>query len=187
MILSKKYLNEMVQQNVLLESKQFFDSKRSEFDSYDIFFSYSFADKEFAAIVVQLLEKHGFSVYIDYKDKELDRNKVDRKTADTLAKAMNKCRCLLYLHSKSSKISKWCPWELGYMSGKKNFRCATVPLIDTDEKYEHQEYLLIYPYIDYEKSNGAKKEFMFWVNDVNDSKTYVSLKDFINGHSLGTH
>lgn len=177
----------MVQKRELFESKEFYHSEREQLNVYDIFFSYSYQDIDYAGMVVQLLEKQGLSVYIDYKDNRLDRDNVNRKTADTLAKAMNKCSCLLYMHSKSSKISKWCPWELGYMSGKKNFKCATIPIVDDNENYVHQEYLLMYPYIDYAKTSGTKNEFIFWVNDIENSNKYVELEDFIKGHTLVLH
>lgn len=187
MLLSKKYLNEQVQQKTINESTVFLDSKRTTLNAYDIFFSYSFNDKHFALLIVQLLEKQGFTVYIDLDDDRLKRDNVSRKTVERIANIMDKCKSLIYLHSKSSKVSKWCPWELGYMSGKKNFRCATIPLVDDNEMYEHQEYLKIYPYVEWNTITGKPKEYIFSVHEVTNWNIYTTLKHYVNGQQPTEH
>ncbi len=180
MILSKQYLNELTQKKALDESVVYFSKrKKEEREDYDIFFSYSYNDKEFALTIVQLLEKCGYNVYIDLKDNELDRNNVGIETVKKIAQSMDKCRGLLYLYSKASSVSRWCPWELGYVSGKKSFRCAKLPLIQSSkDTYEKQEYLEIYPTIEYAKVSGTEKN-EFWVYE--SAKKYTTLRKWING------
>ena len=98
---------------------------------------------------------------------------------------MKKCKALLYLYSPSSAVSKWCPWEVGVFSGIKNFRCANLPIVEREkEEYKNQEYLELYPYVEYELIQG-KPQYDFWVCE-NDFK-YTSLKNWINGQQLVNH
>lgn len=182
MILNKQFLNQTVTEKILKES--YFFSQKEEKSEYDIFISYSWNDREFAYKIVYLLEQCGYSTYVDYKDIKLDRAVVNEDTARELALKMKKCKALLYLHSPSASVSKWCPWEVGYFSGIKNFRCANLPLTENAaENFKNQEYLEIYPFIDYEK--GKLGGYDFWVND--DDGNYVSLKQWINGKKPFKH
>lgn len=186
--LSKKYLNELEdKQKRIFESISVQDSFPSieRGVTFDIFLSYSYSDKTYAIKIYKLLLRCGFTVYIDLKDDKLDREDVDEKTARRIAKIMNNCGCLIYVHTPSAKVSKWCPWELGYMSGKTNFRCCVIPLIEDKEDFPHQEYLGLYPVIDYEKIQG-KEEYTFWAN-IYRTKKYVNLKEFINGKNPYEH
>lgn len=183
MFISKQYLNELTQKKILKEDKLFINDHAKKIrDNYDVFLSYSIHDKEFAIKLVQLLENHGFFVYIDLNDNSLDRNNVNGTTAKKLAEKMDKCKSLIYLYSKASSVSKWCPWELGYVSGKKNFRCAKIPLVlnNNDQNYEKQEYLEIYPTIVLAKPTNGD-ELMLWAKDAN--QKYITLVKWINGEN----
>jgi len=80
-------------------------------------------------------------------------------------------------------VSKWCPWELGYFSGKKKFRCASLPLNDAAESdFPNQEYLQIYPYVDFKKSNQSQ-DYEVWINDP-ETKKSITLHKWINGLKL---
>ena len=108
MILSKQFLNEQVQKRNLQENFRYdgiFYEKRQELDQYDVFVSYSWNDRSYADKIVQLLEKCGYTVYIDYNDKRLDRNNVSEETAKCIIIEMKKCKGLLYLYSPSSSVS----------------------------------------------------------------------------------
>lgn len=180
MILSKQYLNELKDKKIVTDSMSLLESKYdSKKQTYDVFFSYSSMNKNFAIMIVQLLEKCGYSVYIDLYDKRLNRDKVDKNTAKILANAMKKCKGLIYLHSSASKVSKWCPWELGYFSGTNNFMCANVPMTEMkNEKYEGQEYLDIYKDIEYSAVKN-KSKYDFWVYDKD--RYYVTLREWLDG------
>lgn len=179
MILSKQYLNELVQKGIIQESISIKHSESFDTLSYDVFLSYSSGDKEYAIKVMQLLQQCGYTVYIDVADDSLNKNRVTAKTAKILAKRMDKCKGLLYLHSSRASVSKWCPWELGYFTGAKKFRCAKLPLKEKDNNpYEGQEYLEIYYYVDY-ATHKSSNENDFWVN--NDNGDYVTLKQWLNG------
>ena len=183
MILTKQFLNEQIRGKVLDENLKF--KKKQELDSYDVFISYSWNDRAYAYKVLKLLERCGYTAYVDFNDLKLDRAKVDESTAKRLVEKMKKCKGLLYLYSPSSSVSKWCPWEVGVFSGIKNFRCANLPIVDksTDE-YKNQEYLELYPHIEYAKIAG-KNEYDFWICE-SDEK-YTSLKSWINGEKPFVH
>lgn len=188
MILSKQFLNEQVQKRNLEERFSYgglFHSARQELDQYDVFISYSWNDRSYADKIVQLLEKCGYTVYIDYNDNRLDRNNVSEDTAKRIISEMKKCKGLLYLYSPSSSVSKWCPWEVGVFSGMKSFRCANLPLVQNKyDDFKKQEYLEIYPYVDYEKVQD-KEQYDFWVCE--SDKKYTSLKRWLNGGNLTEH
>lgn len=184
MILNKRFLNEQVTKRYIYENYLYHSDTAQS--SYDIFISYSWNDRSYADKIVQLLKRCGYSVYIDFNDRNLKYNRIaSQETATHLLNEMKKCKCLLYLHSKNSFLSKWCPWEVGVFSGIKNFKCANLPLTEGyNENFKNQEYLDIYPYIEYEKAANTDK-YDFWVCE---SETkYTTLSAWINGHPLCEH
>lgn len=184
--ISKRFLNELCDRRIIRESFSINDSNRidSNDKQYDVFLSYCYVDKSFAIKIVNLFEKMGFSVYVDIRDPKLSRSKVDKKTVERISSIMNRCKSLVYVHTASATMSKWCPWELGYMSGKKNFRCATILLTEDKEDFPRQEYLDIYPYLDYEKDNQGI--YQLWAKDL-DSSAYINFRAYINGKDLYVH
>ena len=187
MILSKQFLNEQVQKRVLREDFSYGEpfGRRAVLDSYDVFISYSWNDRPYADKVVQLLEKCGYTVYIDYNDSRLDRANVSEETAKRIIDAMKKCKGLLYLYSPSSSVSKWCPWEVGIFSGMKNLRCANLPLTEGyNEDFKTQEYLEIYPYVEYDTvaENGRNE---FWI--LESPNKYIALSRWLNGQTPYVH
>lgn len=194
MILNREYLESVsqssrmelahAQEQVLNENRTIRFAKQS----YDLFLSHSYLDKPLVYTVIDLFNDAGFSVYVDWIiDTKLDRSKVDRATAETLRERMDTCQALAYISTKNIADSRWCPWELGYVDGKKNGRCAILPILASSrDTFIGQEYLGLYPYIDYETpKGGAKKEF--WVNDPQDSSLYVSLKQWLGGKDPYKH
>ena len=162
---------------VLAHSEMRADGKKEK--SYDIFLSHSSLDKIKVLALVDLFNKAGFSVYVDWiEDTQLDRNNVTVDTAKILRQRMNSSMGLAYVSTSNIAKSKWCPWELGYFDGKKKSRCAILPIMDSE--FKGQEYLGLYPFIDYEKNQG-KNTYNFWVNDPNNKQVYVSLKQWLGG------
>ena len=187
MILSKRFLNEQVQKKVIRGDSSYGElfCRRQELSSYDVFISYSWNDRSYANKVVQLLEHCGYTVYIDYNDNLLNRSNVSEETAKRIIQAMKKCKGLLYLYSPSASVSKWCPWEVGVFSGIKDFKCANLPLTeDYNEDFKKQEYLEIYPYVEYDKTRETGKD-EFWIHDGPDK--YVTLSGWLDGRSPYVH
>lgn len=194
MFLNKPYLSNIaketrmdsttVRTQVLHENHQIFFAKRA----YDVFLSHSYLDQPLVYTIVDLFNAAGYSVYVDWMvDTQLDRNEVTAATAKTLRTRMDTCQGLAYIATANISNSKWCPWELGYMDGKKNGRCAILPVLDNQTStFSGQEYLGIYPYIDYEKTSKSG-QYDFWVNDPTDRQKYVSLKDWLKGEDPYKH
>jgi hypothetical protein len=66
----------------------------------------------------------------------------------------------------------WVQWELGLGDGQKNGKVAIVPILtnfDPNPSFYKQEYLGLYPYIDYTNSS-------LWVN----GKIYMRIKEWLN-------
>lgn len=194
MLLSKEFLREqankrksafahgeIIGNNDYLASH--YDSKEGK--SYDVFLSHSSLDHDLILELVDLFNKSGYSVYVDWiEDRELDRSKVSKDTAALLRRRMDKSRSLAYISTKNISNSKWCPWELGYFDGKKNERCCILPIM-SGNTFEGQEYLGLYPYLTYEKFKDRDK-YDFWVNEQKSSK-YVRLASWLSGKAPCNH
>ena len=170
MILNEIFLR---QRNVLAHSR--FDSRETQIlnenhqifektKKYDLFVSHSYLDKSLILSLVELFNEAGHSVYVDWiNDPNIDRSKVNRQTAELLRTRMDECKGLAYIATSNIVSSRWCPWELGYADGKKNGKCAILPILKgNNSSYKGQEYLELYPYIDYEKPKNQDK-YVFWV------------------------
>lgn len=157
-------------------------------NKYDIFLSHSYLDREEVLSLVQLFNRCNYSVYVDWiEDYQLDRNNVSADTAELLRQRMNESRGLAYLATGNSTNSKWCPWELGYFDGKSgNARCCILPILNyTSHTYQGQEYLGLYPYLQYDKY-ADNDYYDFWVHEQNSSK-YVPLRLWLNGTDPVSH
>lgn len=163
---------------ILNENRRIYNRR----DKYDLFLSHSYLDKDLVYSLVELFNKAEYSVYVDWMvDTQLDRTKVNASTANQLRSRMQMCNGLAYVSTTNIVQSKWCPWELGYVDGNKNGRCAILPIMKTsNEHFNGQEYLGLYPYIDYE-TNRENKKYEFWVNDPNDNQKYIALRKWLSG------
>ena len=123
---------------------------------FDIFLSHSFLDKEIIKGIFITLSKRGYRVYVDWiVDPHLNRSDVDKKTADLIRKRMKQSKSLIYATSVNANVSKWMPWEIGFMDGYTPHRCAILPVSQVQkEDYKGKEYLSLYPYL--------KKDLTLW-------------------------
>lgn len=161
---------------ILYENIQLYSSR----DKFDLFLSHSYLDKELVYSLIELFNESGYSVYVDWvMDTKLDRSKVNADTADLLRTRMQDCQGLAYVSTTNITQSKWCPWELGYVDGYKNGRCAILPIMEA-KYFKGQEYLGLYPYIDYGKVKESEK-YEFWVHDPNDNQKYIALGKWLEG------
>ena len=120
-------------------------------DRYDIFLSHSFRDRDLIVGTRKLIMQRELSVYVDWiDDGDLDREAVDGETAARLRDQMRRCDTLFYAHSPSAKLSRWCPWELGYFDALQHpdRQVFVLPVVDGGKGYPGQEYLSLYPVVD---------------------------------------
>ena len=130
--------------------ERIYESKNVEANAFDIFLSHSSKDAEIVLGILEKLKSLGYTVYVDWiDDTQLDRNNINSSTSNTLKIRMNQSKCLLYATTEHSQQSKWMPWELGYMDGRKE-KAAIMPIFASESQSSHsykgQEYLGIYPY-----------------------------------------
>lgn len=125
------------------------------YKTYDVFLSHSFKDADIILGLKDYLETVlKLTVYVDWiDDKQLDRSKVNRETADLLRKRMSRCKSLFYAVSINSQESRWMPWELGYFDGLKNGKVAIVPIAkNSNDLFTGEEYLQLYQTVQIENN-----------------------------------
>lgn len=172
------------QQRIITENNRLYKATVN----FDIFLSHSSLDHDEVLNLIQLFNKSGYSVYVDWiYDKQLDRSNVTAKTAETLRERMNQSKGLSYLATSNASQSKWCPWELGYFDGKSgNSRCCILPVLSYEAStYNGQEYLGLYPYLEYAPRQDTGK-YDFWVHEQGSSK-YIKLDCWLNGQAPCEH
>lgn len=118
---------------------------------------HSHHDKELAEGLQVWLAEQGVDLYIDWKDSAMPETP-DRETAKRIQNRIQTSQWFLFLATANSKASRWCPWELGYADGKKNWdQIAVVPTADGRGTYGN-EYLQLYRRVD---ANSLNQLFLF--------------------------
>ncbi len=155
-------------------------------NTYDLFISHSFKDKDFVIGLYHLFTVAGYNVYIDWiNDPALDRSSVTAETAATIRKRIAHSKGLSYISTGNSSTSKWCPWELGVADGMHN-RVCILPIMNSATYFKGQEYLGLYPYLEYEKVFEQEK-YDFWVHNQQDPKEYIILSAWLKGYNPNRH
>lgn len=157
-------------------------------NKFDVFLSHSSLDHDEVLNLIQLFNQCGYSVYVDWiYDSQLNRSDVSKETAKLIRIRMGQSKGLSYLATSNSASSKWCPWELGYFDGmSENSRCCILPVLSYNaSSYDGQEYLGLYPYLDYSKYANSDN-YDFWVHEQRTSK-YIVLSAWLNGLDPSEH
>ncbi|WP_313253795.1 toll/interleukin-1 receptor domain-containing protein [Empedobacter sp.] len=175
------YLKNLATKNKrLFESEQrtFSDKRIPESTIFDIFLSHSFLDKDEVQGLYQELTDFGFKVYVDWiVDPHLDRTNVTKSSAKLVQSRLKASRTLLLAISTNATMSKWMPWELGYVDGNTN-KCAIIPVSkerDPVKAFKGTEYLLLYPFIKKAPTNKGKDKL--WV--IENEHSYVVFDSWI--------
>ena len=187
MILTERHLRNAASEARRQPLYESYTRRATVFDSdikYDLFISHSFQDKELVAGLACIFREAGYTIYIDWlNDSGLDRSNVTPDTAKKIQKRIEGSKGTAYISTSNSTSSKWCPWELGVSDGF-NGKVCILPIMNSST-FKGQEYLGLYPYLDYETNQTGKYDF--WVTDQNNSKKYVSLRAWLNGKELYIH
>lgn len=172
----KKSLSETADFILKMASLEFSEDK-----IYDIFISHSYSDADEILRVKTIIEEIGFTTYVDWiVDKQLNRAKVNKETAEILRKRMKRCKSLFFVSSENSPSSKWMPWELGYFDALKG-KVAILPISSSSEttnEYRGQEYLGLYPYVTKDPIKGSGK-ITLWVHE--NANTYIVFEKWLEG------
>ncbi len=174
---SSSYLKQLSANKSSTVRDRLFSESRKTHSSFDIFLCHSFLDKEeVEGIYIELTDK-GFSVYVDWiVDPQLDRNNVTKESAEVVRKRLRMSKSLLLAISTNASMSKWMPWELGFIDGHTG-QCSIFP-VSRDQAppttFKRSEYLLLYPYLKRATITSYTPE-LFITESANN---YVSLENW---------
>jgi len=176
---TSNYLKNLSQRTPLNESQRMFSESKSK-TSFDIFLCHSFLDKDEVKGLFIELTKMGFSVYVDWiVDPQLDRNNVTKESATIVRNRLHSSKSLLLAISVNASISKWMPWELGYVDGHTS-NCAIVPVsrdATPPSSYKGVEYLSLYPFIS--RIEDTNNQMRLWT--VEQADKFVLFESWVGG------
>mgnify|MGYP001104598987 CR=1 FL=1 len=168
--------------------QRLFESQRADTEPFDIFLSHCSKDADVVLGLLEKLNEFGYVVYVDWiDDPQLDRSNVTKATANVLRERMNQSKCLFYATTINSTQSKWMPWELGYIDGRKD-KSAILPIFESEssstQNYKGQEYLGVYPYC-IEATTKNTNVNKLWICESED--IYVLFDDWLKGKKPYKH
>ena len=121
-----------------------------------IFLSHSHQDKDKVEQAKIFFEHLGISIYVDWMDETMPE-RTDGVTAKKIKSKIIENEKFVLLATNRAVSSKWCNWEVGigdtYKLSKDNI--AILGLADNNRHWTGNEYLQIYPSIEYQ--NGTSK------------------------------
>ncbi|MBI2839276.1 MAG: toll/interleukin-1 receptor domain-containing protein [Acidobacteria bacterium] len=149
-------------------------------ESSDLFLAHSSQDKgDVLNGAIKTLQDGGARVYADFLDPVANAlsppdfgNFFDQAIRDT--------RRLVVLLTEKTATSRWVPWELGLAHGVHEVnRAAVWPINDTgaDEIWARQEFLLVYPSIEWVRFKGNDQ--YQWAVRVPSNGEYWSLEQWL--------
>lgn len=78
-----------------------------------------------------------------------------RMTAERIQRKIRDLDWFLFLATPNSTSSKWCPWEIGYADGMKDYeKLLIIPTSDQSGRWYGNEYLQLYQQIEPTKGGG---------------------------------
>lgn len=154
------FRNTAVNENVVgasLKEIRNFSAKSASKLKPNVFLSHKHDDIDDLKGVIGELENHGAKVYIDSMDNKMPEQTCG-DTAVRIKEVIKFCDKFILLATDKAIESYWCNWELGFGDTHKYVNnIALLPIKEKgsyDFKYKGNEYLQIYPQIDYENGLG---------------------------------
>ncbi len=142
--------------------------------AHNTFLSHSSKDDEVIPVVVEILESHGATVYVDKKDSALG-NLNPKEIASSLREKIASTRKFVTFASSNIRDSKWVPWEIGLADGyKRSANVAIFPAPDKahDFRWTEQEYLGIYDRVVWGCLRGEERhKWLVWNHVANTATT----------------
>ena len=104
---------------------------------------------------IELIKSCGVDVYIDWMDEGMPK-KTCSKTAERIKDKIEKCDKFILVGTEGAINSKWCNWELGIGDVRKHedANLAILPIKRNYSDYSGNEYIELYPTIQYEDGNS---------------------------------
>lgn len=148
--LQKSFINESLNKTKTFSAKTAYDTKTTVFLSHK---HKDIEELEEATGVIELLEDLDVKVYIDSMDNKMPEQ-TSGETAARIKEVIQYCNKFILLATEKAIESYWCNWELGIGDVHKFERhIAILPVKEKgqyNQQYKGNEYLQIYPHIDYE-------------------------------------
>lgn len=144
-------IQESVISKSLTESRAF-NATNAKPTQHDVFLSHKHDDLKDLQGVMGLLEKAGARIYIDSMDNKMP-GQTSGETALRIKEIIKYCKKFILLATDKALESFWCNWELGIGDIHRYIdHIAILPIKEkgeTNSQYKGNEYLQIYPSIDY--------------------------------------
>jgi hypothetical protein len=125
-----------------------------------VFLSHKHSDLDDLQGVMGILEEHGAKIYIDSMDNKMPEQTTG-DTAQRIKEVIKFCKKFVLLATDNAIESYWCNWELGLGDTHRYIEhIAILPMKEKnsyDYNYKGNEYLQIYPSIDYEDGTNRYK------------------------------
>jgi metal-dependent hydrolase (beta-lactamase superfamily II) len=108
------------------------------------FLCHSHKDKDLAKGLQVIFQENGLKLYIDWQDEKMP-DQPDKITAERIKSKIKSLNLFIFLATKNSTESKWCPWEIGYADAAK-FRNDIIIIATQDNSgnFYGNEYLRLY-------------------------------------------
>lgn len=180
--LQKSIINENLSKIKTFSANSAYDTKTTVFLSHK---HKDIEEIEEATGVIEMLEDLGVKVYIDSIDNKMP-NQTTGETAARIKEVIKYSDKFILLATKKAIESYWCNWELGIGDVHKfQSHIALLPVKEkgeSDSQYKGNEYLQIYPHIDYRdgttyyRNNGGLIPKGYYVVEPKNKKgvTYIT-------------
>lgn len=187
--LQKSIITESLNKTKTFSARDAYETKTTVFLSHK---HKDLEDIEEATGVIEMLEDLDAKVYIDSMDNKMPEQTTG-ETAARIKEVIKYCDKFILLATAKAIESYWCNWELGVGDVHKfQSHIAILPIKEKgecDSQYKGNEYLQIYPHIDYRdgttyyRNSGGIIPKGYYVVDPKDKEgvTYITaLKTWLN-------
>lgn len=178
------YLKNLSRRKTVLFSQEMINESKKAHTSFDIFLSHSYLDKEEVEGLYIELRSQGYSVYVDWiVDPQLNRTNVTKESAKLIQTRLKMSKTLLLAVSTNASLSKWMPWELGYVD-RNTGKCAVIPVsmssYNVPETFNGFEYLQLYPFIKKVPTTGLGEKLFV----IEESRKYIIMDDWLRSGAI---
>jgi hypothetical protein len=113
-----------------------------------VFLCHSHHDADAVQGLMAMFIEEGWRVYVDWQDAAMPE-KPTRETAQRIQQKIRELNYFIFLATRNSVASRWCPWEIGFAdSAKHTDSILIIPTTDRTGDWYGNEYLQLYRKID---------------------------------------